>query len=442
MITKEPLLTVGIVEQVGSITGVFDKPFLLPDNTAVAGSFRAEVVDGAIAFRVEQGGPVMKKAELFFTASPGGSFSIHEVMIGIQFHWQRTETQRFHGNCRLILNNGLITVINQVPLEVYLRSVIASEMSATAPLELLKAHAITSRSWLVAMLMAKGKEESIPTTSIEAVDGTKTRIIRWYGRQDHEQFDVCADDHCQRYHGISRIISDSVNTAIEQTRGTFLVHGDQICDSRYAKSCGGRTELFANAWQNADIPYLKSVFDTEDEHMTLDCTSEDWYRSRPEAYCNTTDASVLKMVLPSFDQETADFFRWQVRYTPNELTTLVKTKSGFDIGRVTALQPLEHGPSGRITLLRIIGSLKTIDVGKELEIRRWLAKTHLYSSAFFVETITAADGSITEFILHGAGWGHGVGLCQIGAAVMAVKGKSAEEILHHYFNEVQLMRLY
>jgi stage II sporulation protein D len=316
-------------------------------------------------------------------------------------------------------------------------------MSAEAPLELLRAHAITSRSWLVAML-ERQKRFKRPGTPARRGRESDKEVIRWYDREDHQLFDVCADDHCQRYQGITKLISPAAEQAVRDTRGVFLVYGGEICDARYSKSCGGRSEVFGSAWEDISVPYLPTISDAVIEHplVTSEAAAEQWMHSSPEAYCNTTDGKILRQVLPSFDQETTDFYRWAVSYTQEELSTLLHKRSGIDFGQVHRLEPLQRGPSGRIIRLRIVGSQRTVVVGKELEIRRWLSPSHLYSSAFVVRTESGAASVPARFTLHGAGWGHGVGFCQIGAAVMAAKGFKAEAIVKHYFRGAELQKLY
>ena len=345
---------------------------------------------------------------------------------------------------RLLLNaEGTLTAINDVGVELYLKSVISSEMSATAPLELLRAHAITSRSWLVAMLERQKRFKNLNGPARHGHESAE-QIIRWYDREDHVRFDVCADDHCQRYQGITKVISPSAEEAVHNTRGVFLIHNGAICDARYSKSCGGRSELFATAWEELAVPYLPSISDAAVDHplITSEAEAERWMHTSPQAYCNTTDGMILRQVLPSFDQETTDFYRWTVTYTQAELAALLHKRSGIDFEQVLRLEPLQRGPSGRIIRLRIVGSKRTLVVGKELEIRRWLSPSHLYSSAFVVETAGGPDGVPSQFTLRGAGWGHGVGFCQIGAAVMAAKGFQAEAIVKHYFRGAELNKLY
>jgi SpoIID/LytB domain protein len=316
-------------------------------------------------------------------------------------------------------------------------------MSAQAPLELLRAHAITSRSWLVAMLERQKRFKNVGGPARRGRE-TEEEIVRWYDREDHKLYDVCADDHCQRYQGITKIISATAEQAVQDTRGVFLVQSGEICDARYSKSCGGRSEVFASAWEDLSIPYLSTVSDAAVEHplVSSEEAAKEWVHSSPEAYCNTTDGKILRQVLPSFDQETTDFYRWTVTYTQEELAALLHKRSKIDFGAVRRLEPLQRGPSGRIMRLRIVGSRRTLVVGKELEIRRWLSPSHLYSSAFVIRTEGDAQGLPARFTLHGAGWGHGVGFCQIGAAVMAAKGFPAERIVKHYFRGTELKKLY
>lgn len=444
MITQEPIIKVGIFEGKKEVRGTLKGTFHVAGGAALEGDFVARVQAGAIVVTNHAGTTAIEMPEVFYKASQGASFVLKDVTIGVQFHWQRDEDQTFEGDLRLFLaGDGTITAINEIGLEGYLKSVISSEMSAEAPMELLKAHAITSRSWLVAMLDREKriKRQGKPSQrSFQKQD----ELIRWYDREDHVLFDVCADDHCQRYQGITKIISQGADEAVKRTRGIFLVHQNEICDARFSKSCGGVTEKFENAWEDASIPYLQVVSDSPIRYPEIrsESEAERWIRSSPDAYCNTTDGNILRQVLPSFDQETTDFFRWRVKYEREELGNIIASRSGFDFGAINNLVPVQRGPSGRIVKLKIEGSKKTMVVGKELEIRRWLSKSHLYSSAFVVDIERDAQGEPKYFILHGAGWGHGVGLCQIGAAVMATKGIQAEEIVKHYFVNSELRRLY
>jgi stage II sporulation protein D len=348
------------------------------------------------------------------------AFALDDVTIGIGFHWERKERQVFRGALRLVKGEAGLTVINDVSLEEYVTSVISSEMSASCPLELLKAHAVISRSWL---WFPKAKSPRSENGQSESLDSHE--ILRWYGREAHPDFDVCADDHCQRYQGITKAFSPGAADAVRATAGEFLRYNGAICDARFSKCCGGITERFATAWGDEDIPYLRSVYDGPAQSHA--CSPEIWIRSNPGAYCNTHDSELLSRVLPGFDQETRDFYRWQVAYTPEELADLIKSRLAVDLGPIRDVQALARGPSGRISRLRISGERDYIIIGKELEIRRALSRTHLYSSAF------VADQESGRFVLRGAGWGHGVGLCQIGAAVMANEGNTYTQILQHYY---------
>lgn len=376
---------------------------------------------------------------------PDSSFTLHSVTIGVDFHWQRNEDQVFKGSLRLISGNDMITAVNLLSVEDYLISVISSEMRATSSEEFLKAHAVISRSWLLAQIeksnkiKAEGKKYNACTIS-------ENEIIRWYDREDHQNYDVCADDHCQRYQGITRASSPAVEKVIRETYGEVLTYEGSICDTRYYKCCGGMTELFENAWEPVSQPYLQGIIDNPvpqagfDTDLTKEDKAKKWILGSPEAFCNTTDLKVLSQVLNDYDQETNDFFRWKVTYFQKELSDLVKLRTGTDFGIITDLVPLERGVSGRVTRLKIEGTLKTMIIGKELEIRKSLSKSHLYSSCFFVEKIGTYDG--TRFVLHGAGWGHGVGLCQIGAAMMGARGYTYREILMHYFRGAGFEKLY
>ncbi len=358
----------------------------------------------------------------FKPQSPDDSFSLMDVVIGVNFHWQRLETQTFRGSLRLLADGGKIWAINDLPVEDYLESVISSEMSAQSSLPLLMAHAVISRSWLMSQIDGN----TAPNTQASHGDA----FIRWYDHTDHTLFDVCADDHCQRYQGITKETSPNVAEAIRRTRGELLTYGDEICDARFSKCCGGAMEEFQYCWDDTPKPYLKGIGDTPEEtipDLTVEENARQWILSSPKSFCNTTDKRILSQVLNDYDQETIDFYRWRVSYTQEELSKLVEKKLGAGLGTITDMRPLKRGTSGRICELRITGSKKTIVVGKELEIRRALSESHLYSSAFVVEK----QGD--TFTLIGAGWGHGVGLCQIGAAVMGDKGYAYDEILRHYY---------
>ncbi|MDR1757144.1 MAG: SpoIID/LytB domain-containing protein [Culturomica sp.] len=371
-------------------------------------------------------------------------FELADVTIGIDFHWERKENQRFRGTLRLIEENGKITAVNLLPLEEYLLSVISSEMNATSSEELLKAHAVISRSWLVAQ-QQKSRELKGQRTAYRSLFRNEQEYIRWFDREDHLHYDVCADDHCQRYQGIQKATTRPVYNAVQATRGEVLIYKERICDARFSKCCGGVSESFENVWEPAPHPYLKPICDAPDPALPADLTVEAnslrWIQSRPEVFCHTQDVDVLSEVLNDYDRETPDFFRWEVCYGREELSALLRERLEVDFGEVTGLIPLERGASGRIIRLRIEGTKRSLVIGKELLIRKALSRSHLYSSAFVVEKITG-NGILQGFRLRGAGWGHGVGLCQIGAAVMSSRGYSYREILAHYFPGSRIEKQY
>jgi len=443
-----------------------------PDCSPSAGCRSRSGEDGGIIFQTREKRRPLPAGEGRFCPEGQAAFTLDGVAIGVDFHWERREGQTFQGALAIIEEEeGTLTAVNELGIEDYLASVISSEMAATAPLEFLKAHAVMSRSWLLAMLARKNPVPAsggyVRTHSPEDLSRTsgggetmnrdsgrraargedvlkddkrqdaavRDEIVRWYGREEHRRFDVCADDHCQRYQGVTKIVSPLVRAAIDATRDVVLAHGGRICDARYHKACGGRTEDFAAAWEDVSVPYLTSVADGPEEFppVATDGAAAAWISSRPGAWCNTRDAAALREILPSFDRETLDFFRWQIAYDREELEDLLLKKAGIDFGELQALKPLTRGSSGRIIRLEIVGARRTVIVGKELEIRRWLSPSHLYSSAFVVATERDAQGRAVRFILRGAGWGHGVGLCQIGAAMMARRGYAMEYILGHYF---------
>ena len=375
------------------------------------------------------------------------SFELNDVTIGIDFHWERKEDQRFKGSLEIRIENERLTAINILPLEDYLVSVISSEMSATSSLELLKAHAIISRSWLVAQT-EKGQALKQAPDKYQSINETPEEYIRWYDREDHLNFDVCADDHCQRYQGITRQSTQLVEQAIAETRGMMVMYDGKICDARFSKSCGGISETFENTWEPKIHPYLQAIVDNPgspkgyDLDLTNETAAETWIRSAPEAFCNNHNKEVLSQVLNDYDQETTDFYRWKVSYSQTVLSELIARKSGRDFGAVLDLIPIERGKSGRLIKLKIVGTKLTLTIGKELEIRKTLSESHLYSSAFVVDKQNIKEGIPGKFILTGAGWGHGVGLCQIGAAVMGAKGYKYDEILLHYFRGATISKEY
>jgi SpoIID/LytB domain protein len=435
-VKDQPKITVGIIDRQTKVSGRLVGNFRRGASGPVSGRFSAKTDAGTIVLTGEAKHEICRSKSTKLIAQKDSTFSLSNVTIGNQFHWERTEDQTFEGDLILELRkDGTIVAINEIPLEDYLTSVISSEMKSDAPMEFLKAHAIISRSWLLAALdhKKKTKKPSNPTGKI-----TDEEVIRWYEREDHDRFDVCADDHCQRYQGITKIESRQAQQAVRETHGIVITHQDEICDARYSKACGGITENFDTAWDDKRVAYLRSIPDASTPHRSITTEEEAsvWILSNPEAYCCTRDEGLLEKILPDFDRETKSFFRWRVEYSRRELEEILREKSGFDFGTLREILPLHRGPSGRISRLRIVGSKRSVVVGKELEIRRWLSRTHLYSSAFIVTPETE------RFVFHGAGWGHGVGLCQIGAAVMAARGFSAEGILNHYFTGVEIKKIY
>ena len=404
--------------------------------------------------------------ELTFTPlEEAASFSLYNVVIGINFHWERRETQIFQGTLRFVVHEGKITAINELPVEDYLISVISSEMKATSPLEFLKAHAVVSRSWLYAQMEKRRTLAAQPDSGgFFSLVKSDTEYVRWYDREDHTIFDVCADDHCQRYQGITKATSEAVVQAVLATRGQVLMHNGAICDARFSKCCGGVTEEFETCWEDKHFPYLEAVRDTDPDKdsplpdLTQESEAEQWIRSTPRAFCNTQNKRVLAHILNNYDQETTDFYRWKVHYTQAELAELIRTRTKTDYGDIIDLIPQQRGRSGRITRLLIVGTKRTLCIGKELEIRRTLSPTHLFSSAFVVDkemhpigtTETEAIDTIdttpptvpAAFTLIGAGWGHGVGLCQIGAAVMGERGYPYDNILLHYYPGANISTVY
>ncbi len=365
------------------------------------------------------------------------SFDLFDVVIGIDFHWERKETQRFKGALKLIRNDKKIQVINVLPLEDYLLSVISSEMNALSAPDLLKAHAVISRSWLLAQ---QYKKVQLDQESYQTIHQTEDEYIRWYDREDHTLFDVCADDHCQRYQGITRVTTRAAEEAVRSTSGEVLTYDGKICDTRFSKCCGGVSEAFEQVWEPVAHPYLSKIVDNPQspygfkQDLTQEENAEKWILGNPEAFCNTQNLKVLSTVLNDYDQETSQFYRWQEEIPQEKLQQLLLLNTGHDFGEIIDMLPVERGLSGRLVRLKIIGTKKTLTIGKELVIRKSLSDSHLYSSAFVVQKVFGTSSQIPEsFVLIGAGWGHGVGLCQIGAAVMAEKGYSYREILTHYF---------
>ena len=528
----QPVIDVGLLTAPELLVR-FNQPFTGPDSRegGICGEQAFTLADGMVEWNGKRYGRLeFRPADSAPEEEDSRGFTLHKVRIGINFHWEREEDQMFSGGLTILPSEEGLVAINSVLTEDYLLSVISSEMNGDAPEEFLKAHAVISRSWLLARPTlgggdnAHGSEGSrhSATANGDNPDSTESpanghsgqgisapgsfendRIIRWYDREDHTLFDVCADDHCQRYQGLLRAGNTNIRRAIEATRGLVLTDGPDgaICDTRFSKCCGGVSERFSACWPDEDYAYLQPVRDyacleTDEDNAADDDTPDafgpvaaestgtkpgfpaaspthrntvgiipdlsdeqnarEWILSSPEAFCNTSDPALLSTVLNSYDQETADFYRWRVEYTQEELSDLLRRRSGIDFGSVLELRPLRRGASGRIIELLIRGTLRTVTVGKELEIRRWLSESHLYSSAFVVDTVyaePASDGQDirpdinapaipTGFILHGAGWGHGVGLCQIGAAAMSARGCTFDRILAHYFRGSCLTRLY
>ena len=435
---QEPVITVGILS--GKEIGFsFPKEFISSDGIAICGIQQAVYRKGKICWQEKE------YDELSFTPQQDTSsfFELQDVTIGINFHWERKEVQRFKGELKIIVEDDRLTAINIIPIEDYLTSVISSEMSATASLELLKAHAVISRSWLLNKLkVANGKLKVImhpDNTANFELSTLPSQLIKWYDHEAHKNFDVCADDHCQRYQGITRTSTPQAIEAVFATRGEVLMYEGEICDARFSKCCGGAFEEFQNCWENVKHPYLIGQRDSKTETRLPDLTKEaeadKWIRTSPAAFCNTHNKQVLSQVLNNYDQETTDFYRWRVCYSKQELSELIHKRSGIEFGKIIDLIPVERGTSGRLVRLKIVGTLRTLIIGKELEIRRTLSSSHLYSSAFVVDKEYKEDEKEipSRFILTGSGWGHGVGLCQIGAAVMGEQGYKYKEILSHYY---------
>ncbi len=478
---KQPDVAVGIVSG-QEIRFSLNKPYLAKGETVI-GEQVVEFSEGGVLWNGNQYSKLT-----FHPQSADASFSLSDVTIGVNFHWERKETQTFLGTLRFVVESDKIVAINELPVEKYLESVISSEMSATSSLELLKAHAVISRSWLLAQ-MKKRREVAESGNNFFSFVKKDDMLIRWYDREDHTIFDVCADDHCQRYQGITKETSPHVAEAIRQTKGQVLLNGSDICDARFSKCCGGMTEEFQYCWENTPKGYLAAVRDlvlgvkevkneerrvknstaiiAEDSskktsqansvsekqddsslfvlHSSLqdEATAEAWIRSNPPAFCNTIDKKVLSQVLNDYDQETADFYRWKVTLTQEKLQQLIADKLKMDFGKILDMKAVERGKSGRISKLQIIGTEKTFTIGKELEIRRTLSDSHLYSSAFVVDKYDEDEQGVPQrFELVGAGWGHGVGLCQIGAAVMGEEGYKYDAILLHYYQGADIKQLY
>ena len=438
----QPQITVGIMSAPKIEFTLFNS-YQFNQSTLTKGDYTVHISNRKISFNGELFHEIVILASDIHT----DYFELKDALIGINFHWERKENQQFQGHLKLIVENERITAINLVSLEDYLASVISSEMSATSSEELLKAHAVISRSWLLAQidknkLLQTSKE--VYQTSFE----DSNQIVRWWDREDHCNFDVCADDHCQRYQGITKQSTPLVSNVVKETHGEVLMYENFICDARFSKCCGGFTEAFQNVWEPTPHPYLVGKADTKNislqtPNLANEEEAADWIKSSPVAFCNTKDTRVLKQVLNDYDQETYNFYRWKVTYTQAELSALIHKRSGINYGDILLLSAVERGTSGRIIRLKIVGTKRIMVIGKELEIRRTLSESHLYSSAFTVEKgKDNKEGVPTDFTLYGAGWGHGVGLCQIGAAVMADNGYDYKSILKHYYPGAEIEKRY
>ena len=438
---KEPEVKVGIVSG-QKIHFSLNKPYLAKGETVI-GEQEVEFSEGGVLWNGNQ-----YSSLTFHPQSADASFSLSDVTIGVNFHWERKETQTFLGTLRFVVESDKICAINELPVEKYLESVISSEMSATSSLELLKAHAVISRSWLLAQ-MKKRRDVAESGNNFFSFTKKEDMLIRWYDREDHTIFDVCADDHCQRYQGITKETSPHVAEAIRQTKGQVLLDGDEICDARFSKCCGGVTEEFQYCWEDTPKNYLTAVRDialgieSTLPNLTNEEEAEKWIRFNPPAFCNTQDKRILSQVLNDYDQETVDFYRWKVTLTQEKLQQLIADRLKVDLGSILDMKSVERGTSGRISKLQIIGTEKTFTIGKELEIRRTLSDSHLLSSAFIVDKYDIDEQGVPQrFELIGAGWGHGVGLCQIGAAVMGEEGYLYDAILLHYYQGAEIKKLY
>lgn len=413
-----PTVNVGIVKG-KKINFVLNTPYLcIQTGVCMQGAFTAEAATPNILFEGHQY-PALE----FESCAIGGSFELCEVTIGIDYHWQRVEAQQFNGGLLLSMEGDEVRAVNHIDVERYLACVISSEMSDTASLPFLKAHAVISRSWLISQI--EQKKNKVLSTTERGIDTPEERIC-WYDRAEHSEFDVCADDHCQRYQGFGRVDNEKVMEAVDETRGEVLMYDSKICDARFSKCCGGMSEKYESCWDDTPHPYLAPV------------------KCNPNPYgmplCDTSDVEILEQVLNDYDRETHGFFKWEVRYGQQELSELVRRRTGIDFGAIMDLVPLDRGVSGRIIRLRIVGTLRTMIIGKELEIRHALSESHLYSSAFTV--VKEEVEGLVSFLLKGRGWGHGVGLCQIGAAVMGEKGYSYQDILKHYYTGVDIVKRY
>ncbi|MGB5988470.1 MAG: SpoIID/LytB domain-containing protein [Marinifilaceae bacterium] len=438
---EDPQLKIGIcAAQIISIN-LLNEYYIKNIGTTLFGKYSLTINNKSIEL-IDSGNNIIHKSnEISFHPSikERNIFEIEDVTIGINFHWEKKEKQKFNGNLKFIIEKDNIRAINTVKIEDYLFSVISSEMNANAPTEYLKSHAIISRSWVLSRIAAENQKD------MDFIDNNEKRI-KWYGREEHINFDVCADDHCQRYQGITRACTEAVKEAIKETKGIVLYKDNNICDARFSKCCGGVSEDFENVWENEKISYLSTIIDSENKDLTLDLKKEEdareWITSETDSFCNVKDKHLLSRILNDYDYSTSNFYRWEIEYSQEELSNLLLDNSNIDFGEIKKITALKRGVSGRIYELEIEGSKKTFTFGKELEIRKVLSKSHLYSSAFIVDYKKVKKGIPGKFILKGSGWGHGVGLCQIGAAAMVYKGYSHEKVLKHYFKGTELKKIY
>ena len=437
---EKPYINVGIVTG-KEISFTLNGKYLTQEGEVITGQLKVSAMgNGKISLDTKK----IESIELT-PEDNNCSFTLHNVTIGISYHWERQEEQTFTGKLKLITGGENVIAINILPVEDYLVSVISSEMSATSSLEFLKSHAVISRSWLLAQI--KNRDRKNGHKSLQQNFTTDENcIIRWYDREDHKLFDVCADDHCQRYQGITKASNPSVAKAVKETEGMVLMYGNEICDARFSKCCGGVSETFDTCWEDKDYPYLQPVIDNSENNdipdLSIEENAEKWIRTTPTAFCNTHDEKVLKQILNNYDQETTDFYRWKVKYSQKEISELIHRKTGIEFGDIKDLIQMQRGKSGRISRLKIVGTLRTVTIGKELEIRRALSESHLFSSAFVIDKTEVAGSVPSEFTITGAGWGHGVGLCQIGAAMMGEKSYSYDKILLHYYRNAEIKKVY
>ncbi len=439
---QEPIVTVGILNDDKISVKLVGEYYVPRLNVYLRSRIVFRNMHNGIMLESTMGTYYVSPDDIFEPFPPhNASFIVRNVRIGKNFHWEKTEDHRYTGSFKIIIEQGKLTLVNILPLEDYIESVIRSEMNENASLELLKAQAIVARSWTLAQMKKGAKKGATERRK-------KGEIIRWYERDGHLNYIFCNDDHCQRYHGIGKSQSLRVHEAVANTRGLVLWSDNEVCDARYSKSCGGRTEFYANVWGDEENKCLVSVddYDYPTEFTEVDLSVEKnarrWILSEPEAFCNTKDEKILAHILVDFDKRTRDFYRWRVEYSQTELAALIRKKLKRDYGAILDLIPLERGASGRVTRLKIIGTKREIIIGKELEIRKTLSETHLYSSAIVIDKENIVENIPQKFVIRGAGWGHGAGMCQIGAAVMGEKGYMFDEILGQYFPHTKIKRYY